>query len=82
MKKTYTMSRRNIGEGTIFQWNDKMTEMIGAGVTQCRKCRYYIVGSPIGYCYNVNSDHYGHAIMMFHPICDEFWDKEAATKHD
>ena len=55
-----------------------MTEMCGLGVTQCRKCRYWIqLFHMIGYCYNVNSDHYGHVIMQFHPICANFLDKEA-----
>jgi len=52
-----------------------MTEMIGAG--QCWNCYYWIqMFHMVGYCYNVNSDHYGHVIMEFHPTCDNFLSKE------
>lgn len=54
-----------------------MTEMNGVGVTLCRECHYcYEMYHMICYCYNANSDHYGHVIMDFHPICEEFTQKE------
>lgn len=50
-----------------------MTEMCGLGVAQCKKCHYWVnLYGVMGYCDNCNSDHYGHVIMQFHPICANF----------
>ena len=50
-----------------------MTEMEGLGATRCEECHFCIeLYHMISYCYNVNSAHYGHVIMDFHPICHEF----------
>jgi hypothetical protein len=50
-----------------------MTEMEGLSITQCEKCHYCIkLYDMISYCYNAKSKHYGHVIMDFHPVCNEF----------
>ena len=50
-----------------------MTKKGGVRITQCKKCHYCIkLYHMISYCYNGNSDHYGHVIMDFHPVCNDF----------
>lgn len=53
-----------------------MTKMEGVGVTQCKNCHYCIeLYRMMCCCGNANSDHYGHMIIDFHPICNDFIQK-------
>lgn len=36
-------------------------------ISYCRDCKDYVDGG----CGNTNSDHYGHVLAPFHPICEE-----------
>jgi hypothetical protein len=58
-----------------------MTEMGGVGVAQCKTCHFCIeILHKVSYCRNVTSDHYGHVIMDFHPICKDFTRKIYGAK--